>query len=214
MGRQIFRFHIKHQGIYNFFTLFLHFFYTFLQLFYKPETPPPPPHHPYHSGLRGAPPHPSPDSHSPTPPGPLPPQPEGLVPNHGFPLVFQIPTCPDTKPGTHTFCQTLAPFLHAIETPLPTALITKCLLAVGSHGFGKRLDWNPTPGVRSSVNEVHRTGWGCLSSCLQPLWPRACFPRRCASLGNVLITCARAHFQKQQLRLPATNEMNQSVNNP
>ena len=74
MGRQIFRFHIKHQGIYifyifstiflqffyNFFTLFLHFFYNFftlfLQIFYKPETPPPPPRHPHHSGLRGAPP--------------------------------------------------------------------------------------------------------------------------------------------------------------
>ena len=170
MGRQIFRFHIKHQGIYifytfftiflqffyTFFTLFLHFFYNFFYTFFTnilqtrntpAPTPPPLPLRPPRGSASS-----QPKLTLPQATGPLPPQPEGLVPNHGFPLVFQIPTCPDTKPGTHTFSQTLAPFLHAIETPLPTALITKCLLAAGSHGFGKRLDWNPTPGVRSSVN--------------------------------------------------------------
>ena len=173
MGRQIFRFHIKHQGIYNFFTLFYTFFTffdTFLQLFYKPETPPPPPRHPFHSGLRGAPPHPSPDSHSPTPPGPLPPQPEGLVPNHGFPLVFQIPMCPDTKPGTHTFSQTLAPFLHAIYTPPPHR--TNYKMSVGS--WQPRL-WKATrlePDARGAVIRKLSTQDGVgVPSCLQPLWP-------------------------------------------
>ena len=59
MGRQIFRFHIKHQGIYNFFTLFLHFFYIFFTLFYNyftnpkhPRPHPATPSTPASAGLR------------------------------------------------------------------------------------------------------------------------------------------------------------------
>ena len=152
MGRQIFRFHIKHQGIYNFFTLFytfftffLHFFTIILQTRNTPApTPPPLPLRPPRGSASSQPrltlPHASRPAPTPTRrPRSKPWLPAGL-PN---------PYVPGHQAGTHTFSQTLAPFLHAIYTPPPHR--TNYKMSVGS--WQPRL-WKATrlePDARGAV---------------------------------------------------------------